>query len=624
VRNSRALPPLAVTQILAWADAYHRRTGKWPTVASGAIPEAPGETWPNVRAALFRHSRGTPPGLTLARLLAQYRGRRNHYALPHLTIKQVLAWADAHHERTDEWPRHHSGPIAGTDGEKWSHIEAALWNGNRGLPADMSLARLLAKCRGVRNLKTVPRLTSQQILAWADAHHRRTGQWPTLKAVEIPEAPGETWTAVNAALWGGGRGLRGGSSLIKLLAAQRGVRNHLALPVLTIKQILVWADAYHKRTGAWPTAKSGPIPNSDGLTWSAVVVALAQGHRGWSRGHSLAGLLAEQRGKRNIHALPPLTVKQILTWADAHHQRTGKWPGEHTGAIPEAPGENWLGIHRALAKGQRGLRTALSLQQLLIRHGRKPARPPLRVTQVLAWADAHKKRTGRWPSSGAGCIPEAPHEIWGTVDMALRMGSRGLPSGSSIARLLADRRGVVGKFARPPLTVQKILAWADAHHARTGKWPTRELGKIPGAPGESWRNVSAAMSQGLRGLAPDSSLARVLAQHRGRRNHLALPHLTVRQVLAWADAHHRRTGQWPRKNTGPIPGSDGETWSRIEAALWHGGRGLPARLSLPRLLAQHRGCASTRRAAPASHSPPRKPGRPRTSRSRAHRQTESR
>src|SRR5947207_992133 len=41
--DRRYLAELSIEQILAWADAYHQRTGRSPTCRSGAIPEAPGE-----------------------------------------------------------------------------------------------------------------------------------------------------------------------------------------------------------------------------------------------------------------------------------------------------------------------------------------------------------------------------------------------------------------------------------------------------------------------------------------------------------------------------------------------------------------------------------------------------
>jgi len=52
------------------------------------------------------------------------------------------------------------------------------------------------------------------------------------------------------------RRLPGGSSLAKLLAEERGVRNRSALPVLTLEQILLWADAYHTKIGKFPKCPS--------------------------------------------------------------------------------------------------------------------------------------------------------------------------------------------------------------------------------------------------------------------------------------------------------------------------------------------------------------------------------
>jgi hypothetical protein len=48
--------------------------------------------------------------------------------------------------------------------------------------------------------------------------------------------------------------------------------------------------------------------------------------------------------------------------------------------------------------------------------------------------------------------------------MALRLGLRGLPGGSSLARLLDEQRRVRNVKNLPPLTEEQILAWADEHH----------------------------------------------------------------------------------------------------------------------------------------------------------------
>jgi hypothetical protein len=58
------------------------------------------------------------------------------------------------------------------------------------------------------------------------------------------------------------------------------------------------------------------------------------------------------------------------------------------------------------------------------------------------------------------------------------------------------------------------LAWADAHHARTGRWPHRYSGLVLEAPGESWDRINGALREGHRGLPGGDSLAKLLDRHR--------------------------------------------------------------------------------------------------------------
>jgi hypothetical protein len=212
-----------------------------------------------------------------------------------LSIKQILEWADAHQERTGDWPTTKDGSIWEVVDEKWINIDQCLRLGLRGLHRGQTLARLLAKERGKRNRRGLPPYTIRSILAWADAHHRRTGAWPKSQDGPITGAAGETWLAVDMALRHGQRGQAGGSSLAQLLAAMRGTRNRAARPKLSLRQILQWADEHHRRTGTWPTEKSGPIPQSHGDTWLGVAKALHAGRRGL-KCSSLAGVLRRYRG----------------------------------------------------------------------------------------------------------------------------------------------------------------------------------------------------------------------------------------------------------------------------------------------------------------------------------------
>ena len=185
-------------------------------------------------------------------------------------------------------------------------------------------------------------------------------------------------------------------------------------------------------------------------------------------------------------------------------------------------------------------------------------KPEFSVSQILAWADDFHQRVGSWPLPRSGRIVGSLGETWRVVEHALYTGYRGLPGGSSLARLLAEHRGRRNLAALPDLAVPRILGWADAYHARTGCWPNVLSGRIPGTRGESWNGVEHALRKGARGLSK-STLARLLAEHRGKRNLAALPHLTVPTILAWADDHRRRTGRWPTEKAGQVVGSAGET-----------------------------------------------------------------
>jgi hypothetical protein len=343
--------------------------------------------------------------------------------------------------------------VAEAPAETWSAIDFALGGGYRGLPAGLTLPGLLAAGRAVPAGTDLPDLRLSRILAWADAHRRRTGAWPRARSGPIAGAPGETWRGVDDALRTNRRGLTGGRTLTRLLCEQRGVRSRRYPPRLTEKEVLAWADRHRERTGGWPTYRSGPVEGAPGETWRMVDTALQRGSRGLRGGRSLAALLAAKRGARNRRSLPALKVPQVLAWAKAHHARTGTWPTDDSGAIAAAPGETWKGVDLALRWGYRGLKGGVSLARLLA--GKLGVRnrtnlPPVTAAQVLGWAEAHHRRTGDWPTRTSGSVGDAPGETWHGVDLALRCGYRGLPGGSSLGRLLRASRERSGRPAARP------------------------------------------------------------------------------------------------------------------------------------------------------------------------------
>lgn len=311
----------------------------------------------------MRRSAGTPRRLKPVRSKPRPPVRKPaRPRAPQLRISAILAWADAHQQRTGRWPTRNSGEIPECHWTTWRQVDRALQDGFRGLHGGSSLPRLLAKHRGVRNPGNLPNLRVRQILAWADAHCARTGSWPNEYSGAIAGVPGEKWWNVSAALRDGGRGLRGGSSLPRLLERHRGARNRGHLPRLNVRKVLHWADAYRKRIGRWPTALSGRIADTNGETWRGVNNSLIRGARGLPGGMTLADLLAKHRNFRNVRNLPPLTVGQIRRWAEQYFKQHRTWPTSRSGPIPGTT-ETWARVDDALHRGYRGLPGGSSLSR---------------------------------------------------------------------------------------------------------------------------------------------------------------------------------------------------------------------------------------------------------------------
>jgi hypothetical protein len=104
------------------------------------------------------------------------------------------------------------------------------------------------------------------------------------------------------------------------------------------------------------------------------------------------------------------------------------------------------------------------------------------VALILGWADAHHARTGAWPGSGSGPVPEGPAgETWRRVDNALRLGLRGLAGGSSLAQLLEQERGVPARRGR-----RRSARAEEAWRLRQGGLKYQEIGRRLGV---SWQAV---------------------------------------------------------------------------------------------------------------------------------------
>lgn len=508
-------PPLSEEHILDWADAYHRKSKNWPTEKSGKI-RGTNETWSEINDSLTKGLRGLPGGSSLSRLLQACRGVPPWHHLPRLTESKILKWADRHYCRKKRWPTKRSGTIENST-ETWEMIDLSLREGLRGLPGGESLLNLLKRKHNYGRVARSPKLTEDQILAWADTYYSKYSRWPASGSGLI-DGTNETWRIINQCLRRGDRGLPGGSSLAKLLEERRGKISRSNRPRMTETQILAWADAFFAKHGRWPMENSGIIEGTD-ENWRNINQSLNRGDRGLPGGTSLSQFLEIYRGKVNSRNRPRLTERQIITWADAYYKKHGCWPTQTSGTI-EGTEESWKNIHQCLSRGSRGLPGRSSLAKLLEAYDRKTSRnnlPRLTVKRVLAWADAYHRQHGRWPTQAAGMI-EGTNENWRNIEDCLRRGNRGLPGGSSLAQLLESHRDRINPINRPKLTEGKILAWADAHYEKHGRWPSQRSGRIEGTY-ENWQSINECLRSGLRGLPGGSSLAKLLdAQRRGPKS----------------------------------------------------------------------------------------------------------
>jgi hypothetical protein len=223
------------------------------------------------------------------------------------------------------------------------------------------------------------------------------------------------------------------------------------------------------------------------------------------------------------------------------------------------------------------------------RNRKKGKRRLLTRSQILRWADAHRARTGAWPTVQSGIVHEAPDETWARIGGALIRGFRGLPGGSSLPKLLRKARGVRHSRKRRDLRIRQLLLWADAYYIRHGTWPCKRSGIIPESNGLTWAVAYRSLRRSKDGAARRRTLDRLLAQRRIPKVVRKPSNLTIAEILEWADDFFFRNERWPSRQSGGIPGKKGLSWRSIDSMLCLGKRGLPGGMSLKSLLLEERG-----------------------------------
>ena len=117
----------------------------------------------------------------------------------------------------------------------------------------------------------------------------------------------------------------------------------------------------------------------------------------------------------------------------------------------------------------RGLRCHRSLAHLLAKHDRKRhhTQPPrLTIEQILEWADAHCRRTGRFPSVDSGDVEGVEGENWSAIHVALGVAAGGCRPDGRWPACWRSKRGHRPGAQKRRLAIGQILAWADVHYGQ--------------------------------------------------------------------------------------------------------------------------------------------------------------
>ena len=520
--------PITESMILEWCDRFFDEHGEWPSIYdTRPVPGQPDETWSRLHDAMNQGYRTLPGGSSLARLLERERGRLNIQNLPTLTEATILSWCDTFFDEHGEWPGvGEERPVPGQPNESWRRLEDVLKMGLRGLDTrGSSLALLLQRDRGKRNIGNLPPLTEDMILDWCDTFFDEYGEWPTVIKNEtrpVPGQPNETWRRIAVALQQGLRGLPK-SSLAELLRVERGRRNRQNLPLLTEDMILGWCDAFFNEHGEWPRENDNrPVPGSEFDTWRRISDSLKKGQRGLTK-TSLAQLLERDRDAKNGKNLPTLTEGVILCWSDTFFNEHGKFPTcSDLRPVPNNPDISWKLVNHYLTLGGRGLPGTSSLAGLLKRErGRRNQKdlPTLTEEMILGWCDAFFDKYSEWPRRGDPREVPGGYEgdSWSRIDYALRNKSRGLTHEKlSLPKLLADsNRGSKDGKLKQRLSEDLILSWAKSYSNQHSTWPKGHwTTPVPESPDDTWQVLEVALSLGCRGLSKGGSLAKLIRSQR--------------------------------------------------------------------------------------------------------------
>jgi hypothetical protein len=372
-RSWSQAPPLTIEIVITWMRAFKEEHGVLPGPhEKRSVPGQPHEKWSNLDTLLLQGRRGLSPGNSLTRLAVSHFGSRNVNRPPRLTETMIVKAIRTFHEAHGRYPnKDEKEPVPGHPGEKWSHIEAALRAGGRGLPGGSSLAKVREEKFDGINRKNQTPLTEPLIVAWMAAFLKKYGILPTSKERrEVPDQPKEAWSRIDGCLHEGCRGLKGGETLIQLgrrhFPKVEPPPKPLAPPKMTEETIVEWMRTFEAKYGVLPkSSEKREVPGHPDKNWTAINTALKQGLNDLPGDSSLAQLKVQHFGYQHHLSRPPLAEAAVVEWMQESYRLHGTHPTPNDRrAVPAQTDENWQALNIALRNGNRGLAGGSSLAEL--------------------------------------------------------------------------------------------------------------------------------------------------------------------------------------------------------------------------------------------------------------------
>lgn len=260
--------------------------------------------------------------------------------------------------------------------------------------------------------------TIEQVKGWVEEYYNRTGKYPSCESGDIIEAD-TTWSKIDKYFIRKSRGLVDYDSLSDFIDKEFNRQK----TIYTIQQVKSWVEEYYNRTGKYPSEHSGNIPGTD-IAWCNISGYFRRQSKGLAGYESLLDFL----NKEFEHKID-YTIEQIKGWVEIYKNRTGKYPGGHSGDICGFD-TTWKKVDDYFRVGSRGLIGYDSLSDFICKEFDRQIIHT--IEQAKSWIETYYNRTGKYPSKASGNILGVDI-TWRNIDGYFRHKSKGLVGYKSLS-----------------------------------------------------------------------------------------------------------------------------------------------------------------------------------------------